>query len=145
MRHVFMLLALIAFGSSFAGAQSLAFSARAGLLINFAQASNAVFTVQAEARDLFVPALTMRASAGFSSDLDLALDAIIRFNGRAEGPMYLGLGVGLARAQVEGRALIGYEWTLTKPLRVALESVVRFPARGDPRLEFAAMLVWLLP
>jgi hypothetical protein len=143
MRHFFTLLALIAFSSSVAGAQSIGFSARGGLLINFAQASNAVIGVQIEARDLFVPALTMRAGAGFSNGLDVALDAMIRFNGRAEGPMYLGLGVGVARAQFEGRALVGYEWTLLKPLRVAVEGVVRFPARGDPRLEFAAMLVWL--
>jgi hypothetical protein len=145
MRFVFMVLAFFAFGSSLAGAQSIAFSARTGLLINFSQASNAVFGVQIEARDLFVPALTMRAGVGFSSDLDLALDALIRFDGRVEGPMYLGVGFGRARAQFEGRVLVGYEWTIIKPIRIALEGVVRFPRQGDPRLEVALMLVWLLP
>jgi hypothetical protein len=140
----FMIIAMFAFSSSYAAAQSLGFSARGGLLINFAQASNPVLTVQVEARDVFVPALTLRAGAGFSSNFDAALDAMLRFDGRVEGPMYLGLGFGWSRAQAEGRALIGYEWTLLKPLRVALEGVVRLPARGDPRFELALMLVWLL-
>jgi hypothetical protein len=145
MRFLFIILATIACSSSFAHAQSIAFSARTGLLLNFSQASHAVIAVQIEARNLLVPALTVRAGAGFSSGLEFTTDALIRFDGRDEGPMYLGLGFGLSRAQLEGRALVGYEWTLSKPLRLALEGVVRFPARGDPRLEFAAMLVWLLP
>ncbi len=145
MRFLFIVMAGIAFGPSFAQAQSIAFSARTGLLLNFSQASNAVIALQVEVRDLFVPALTMRAGVGFSSGLELAVDALIRFDGRVEGPMYLGLGFGSSRSQFEGRALIGYEWTLSKPLRIALEGVVRLPTRGDPRLEFTAMLIWVLP
>ncbi len=112
---------------------SIQFGVRASVIITPANPTSLGLGANAEYQ--FAPqGLALRLSAAYP--LQIALDALYRLNEKnSEGPLYLGLGFGFTNV-LEGRAVVGYEWPLTKQLRAMFEGVACTPiANWQPRLE----------